>query len=483
MGSERLDIVVVGAGPAGYVAALRAGQLGLRVALVERAALGGVCLNRGCIPTITMREAALHARAIREAAAFGLLSGELVVDYAAVLKRRERVVARLRAGVQNLLRKQGVQLITGHGRLVGPAALEVLSGEDQPSRLLEAQTLVLATGSRPLDLEFPGSDHPRVIDSDGALSLADLPPRLLVLGGGAIGSEWSMNLARLGSRVTVAEIQPQLLPLEEPEVSHALAESMRREGIDVRAGTTAAAVEQTREGGLHVEFTGDSQPPVEVDYVLVAAGRLPLTDGLGSEELGLEQDALGFLSVDEDYRTNIPSILAVGDLTGEALRSHVAMRQGTLAVERLAGLRPRPLHKERIPVITFTDPEVAHVGLGEAEARGRGMDVVTGLFPYAAAGRGVVMGAESGLTKVVAESATGRLVGLHVIGPHAGELVGQGVLALEMGSTLEDLASLTRSHPTLWETIGEAAQVALGRPLHLPLPRSRAGRPAKPRRP
>jgi dihydrolipoamide dehydrogenase len=470
------DLLVVGSGPGGYLAALRASQLGMTATIVERAGLGGVCLNRGCIPTIAMRQAAVHAHHLRQAGTFGLRTDGLIVDYPALLKRRDRVVARLRGGVQSLLRHAGVEVIYGSARLTGPQQLQValapgakggtaLSGDSVGTRLLEAETIMLATGSQPVSLPIPGADLPGVVDSDGGLALREVPPRLLVVGGGAIGCEWSMNFARLGSQVVLLEIEPSILPLEEPELGRLLTERMRREGIRVRAGTTPVAIEKVA-SGLRVELGGAEPGTLEVDIVLVVAGRLSDTTDLGLDNAGLAPDEQGFLRVDEYCRTAQSSIVAIGDLTGVALRSHVAGRQGVLAVERLAGLDPPPIRRDRIPLVTYSDPEVASVGLREAEARDAGIDLVTGAFSLAASGRAIAMGEEGGLVKVVAERSSGSLLGVHMVGPHAGELIGQAALALELGAKLEDLSSMPRSHPTLWENLGEAALAALGRPLH-----------------
>jgi dihydrolipoamide dehydrogenase len=472
----RLDIAVVGSGPGGYIAALRAAQLGMKVALVERAALGGVCLNRGCIPTIAMRQAAIYAHHARKGAALGVFSDNLRVDYPALLKRRDRVVARLRGGVQSLLRHAGVQVHYGTAQLAGPHTLHVtlapggkggaaVPGPPAGELLLETEYVLLASGSRPIPLSIPGGDLPGVIDSDGGLALREIPRRLLVVGAGAIGCEWSMNFARLGSGVTLVEIGPSILPLEEPEVSAILTGRMLREGMAVRSGTSPAAIEQTARG-LRVHLAGAEETEVEVDQVLVAAGRAPRPEQLNLAAAGLTADAEGFVPVDERCRTAAPSVLALGDLTGLALRSHVAARQGVIAVESAAGLEPKPIRTDRMPLVTYSDPEVASVGLREGAAREGGLDVVTGTFSLSASGRAIAMAEDAGLVKVVSERSSGRLLGAHMVGPHAGELIGQAVTALELGATLDDLASMLRSHPTLWENLGEAALAAMGRPLH-----------------
>jgi len=466
------DLAIIGAGPGGYVAALRAAQLGMTVTLVERGALGGVCLNRGCIPTKAMLQAAALAHEIRRAGEFGLVvSHPVTVDYPAVLARRDAVVGKLRNGVKGLLRHAKVDVVSGTASFLAATTISVTPGTASGAgaaatpEQMRAGHIIVATGSRPMTLALPGADHPRVIDSDGALALTGVPARLLVVGGGAVGCEWSTIFSRLGSEVTLVELLPTLLPREEPELSTVLTRALAHDGVTVKTGTSLVAVTEVA-GGLRVELSGADAASLEVDYVLMAAGRMPNSEGLALEAAGVRLDPKGWITTDRWLCTNVPSVLAIGDVTGQALLAHVASRQGIVAVEKLAGLSPTPVRADRIPSVTYTDPEVASVGLSEARAREAGLTVQVGTFPFTASGRALASGVENGLVKVVAEARFGRVLGVHLVGAHVGELLAEAVLALELEATLDELTSVIRAHPTLSETIGEAALAAGGHALH-----------------
>lgn len=476
----KTELAIVGAGQGGYVAALRAAQLGMQVTLVEHAHLGGVCLNRGCIPTKAMVQSALVAHEARRAGEFGVLIDRTVeIDYAAMLDRRDTVVKRLRNGVRGLLKSQKVQVVAGRATFTGPTTLAIEPvpadiGAGKSATLAEPQTLeadhiIVATGSRPLVLPVPGVPHPRVLDSDGALALAAVPSSIVVVGAGAVGCEWSQIFARLGAKVSLVEMLPSVLPRSEADVSTVLAKSLESEGIAIHTETTVAGIAE-RDGELEVRLVrsdGGSEETVTAEYVLVAAGRGPLTEGLGLEAAGVRTDAKGWIVTDEYQVTNVPSTLAIGDVTGRALLAHVASRQGIVAVERLAGLSPEPVRDDRVPTITYTDPEVAGVGLTEAQARERDPSVLSGRFVLSANGRAVAQGADRGVVKVIADSRYGRVLGVHMVGAHMGEMLGEAALALELEATLDELASVIRSHPTLSEAVGEACLAAQGRPLHI----------------
>jgi dihydrolipoamide dehydrogenase len=478
------DLAIVGAGPGGYVAALRAAQLGMKVCLIERDALGGVCLNRGCIPTKAMLQTAALLDEFRHAQKFGVtVTGEVTVDYPAAVARRDGVVAQLTKGVQGLLKHAGVDVVYGTAAFTGPTSLAVTlrpaasdgagtSGDsgaadaEEAVETVAAAHIMIATGSKPVRFPVPGADLAGVIDSDGALALRAVPSRLLVVGGGAVGCEWSTVFSRFGSQVTLVEMLPTLLPRVEPELSRILTGTMTKGGITVHTGTSVAAVTQTADG-LLVALTGAHAGTVVVDNVLVAAGRGPLTEGLDLPAAGVATDGRGWIPVDRYQRTNIPSVLAIGDVTGRALLAHVASRQGIVAVEKLAGLIPDPVRDDRIPAVTYTDPEVASVGLTEADARERGLTVQIGTFPFAASGRALASGVQTGLVKIVADCAYGRVLGVHLIGAHVGELLAEAALALDLEATVDELSAVIRAHPTLSETIGEAALAVRGHALHV----------------
>lgn len=476
----KTDLAVIGAGPGGYVAALRAAQLGMQVAVVESAHLGGVCLNRGCIPTKAMLRTAAAAHEARHAERFGvMIDAPVRIDYAAALAHRDAVVARLKNGVRGLLRHGKVQIVPGRAAFAGPRTLVVEPvpndiGAGRSAALaqtvtLEADHIIIATGSRPLVLPVPGADLPRVLDSDGALALTSVPSSIVVVGAGAVGCEWSQIFARLGASVTLVEMLPAVLPREDGDLSAEIAKALKAEGVAIHTGTSITAVKDL---GSEVEvqlvqLAAGSTSAVTAEYVLIGAGRGPLTDGLELEAAGVDTDAKKWVTTDEYQRTNVPSILAVGDVTGRALLAHVASRQGIVAVEKLAGLSPEPVRDDRIPSVTYTDPEVASVGLTEAQARERQSDVKVGKFPLSANGRAVAQGTERGLVKVVADPRFGQILGVHMVGPHAGDMLAEAVLALELETTLDEFTAVIRSHPTLSEAVGEAGLAAQGRALHV----------------
>lgn len=467
------DIAVVGSGPGGYVTALRAAQLGLEVGLVEERELGGVCLNRGCIPTKAMLEVAALVHQARAATESGLLvEGAPAVDYAAALKHRDRVVKRLMKGVAGLLEHAGVAVHEGRATLARPGTLSVAAtggSSTSEETTIPATSIVIATGSVPAPPPVPGAHHPRVLDSDGALALDHVPHRLIVLGGGAIGCEWSTIFSRLGSQVTLIEMLPSLLPRTEPELGRLLAKTLQTEGVDIRTNTTLESIEGDDER-VRVVLAGDgaagSEETIDADYVLTAVGRMPNTAGLGLEAAGVDTGTGGWIEIDQYCRTSAASVYAIGDVTGGPLFAHVASRQGVIVAETLAGLSPKPIRVDRIPAVTFTDPEIAGVGLTEDEAADKGFDVQVGRFPLSASGKAVAIGHDTGMVKIVAERRFGRVLGCHIAGPNAGDLLAEAVLALDLEATLAELTSVIRSHPTLSEAVGEAAMAAEGGALH-----------------
>jgi dihydrolipoamide dehydrogenase len=504
---ETFDLVVVGGGPGGYPAAIRAAQLGLKTALVEKERPGGVCLNWGCIPTKAMLRSAEVLETMQHSAEYGVLADNVRLDYSAVVKRKERVTKTLTDGVASLLKANGVTVVNGHARFVGPTAVEVVAvGEaplgaggplynappapdGRPQARLEGRSLIVATGSTPVLLPIPGIDLPGVVSSDGAFLLGEVPRRIVIIGASAVGAEWATMFNAFGSEVTMVELLPTLLPAEDEDMGRTLARSFTKRGIKVQTGRTVSEITQVAggkggKGGkrattLQVTVTDpDGQHPtqVETDVVLVGVGRRPNTDGLDLERAGVATNARGWVEVDDRLRTNVPGVHAIGDVTGKVLLAHVASHQGLVAAAVLAG------HDERIdyrvvPAATFTHPEVASVGLTEAEAAEAGHDVVVGRFPFTALGRAQTYGSTEGLVKVVAEKRYGEVLGVHIIGPSASDLIPEGVLAMHLEATLDDIADTIHAHPTLGESTMEATMVALGLPVHTAPPRtSRSGR-------
>lgn len=471
----KADLVIVGGGPAGYVAALRAAQLGAGVVLLEGAEVGGTCLNRGCIPTKALLAVAHTVESLRQAGRLGVRVEGWSLDLPAVRRHRERAVRTLRGGVEKLLRDAGVRVVAGWGRLSGPGRVEVHAGPapaagggrapraPEPADVLEARNVLLAPGSLPAAPQGLAAEG--LWDSDAAQRLEKVPERLAVIGGGPVGVEFADLYAALGARVTLVEVLPRLLPREDADLGAALARALERRGVAVHVGTRVAGLEGDGGGGFRLKLEGDGAPPVvEADAVLVAVGRRPNVAALGLESVGLPA---GWVAVDEAMRTAVPGLLAAGDVTGRHLLAHAASAQGIVAVEAAFGHRPR-LRMDLVPACVFTRPEVASVGLSEEAARSQGRDVVVGRFPFSANGRAAAEGEREGFVKVVAEAGTGRLLGAHVLGPGASALVHEAALAIAAGLGLDDVEGVIHAHPTFSEALPEACLAAAGRPLHGP---------------
>jgi dihydrolipoamide dehydrogenase len=472
MGNEvQADLMVLGAGPGGYTAAFRAADLGKSVVLVERhSSLGGVCLNVGCIPSKTllhMAEVIDSASELREA---GIDFGEPRLDLGAIRARKNAVVKTLTRGLSGLARQRGVRVLTGMGSFESPNRLSVESSEGTTSVAFESA--VVAAGSRAAKIPgFPEED-PRLMDSTAALEIEEIPDRLLVIGGGIIGLEMATIYAALGSEVTVVEILGSLMAEADPDLVRPLEERVRKRYAGVFLETRVTAVEARAEG-LRVSFAGrDAPPPGLFDRVLVAVGRTPNGARIGADRAGVTVDERGFIPVDEKRRTNVTHIFAIGDITGPPLLAHKAVHEGRVAAEVIAGL-PAAYDPRAVPSVAYTDPEIAWMGLSETEAEKRGIAVEKASFPWAASGRALAVGRKEGLTKLLFSSESRLLLGAGIVGPNAGELIGEAVLALEMGADAEDIALTIHAHPTLSETLGLAAEIAEGTITDLYLPRRR----------
>jgi dihydrolipoamide dehydrogenase len=490
---QDFDLAIIGGGPGGYVAAIRAAQLGLRTALVEKERPGGVCLNWGCIPTKAMLRSADVLETVQHAADYGVLADNVGLDYSVVLKRKDKIVKGLTDGVAGLLRGNKVTVLGGHARFTGPRTVEVVpTGEaplgpggplynaapapdGSPTATVAAREVVIATGSTPAMLPIPGIDLPGVITSDGAFLLPEVPRRILIVGGSAVGAEWASMFDAFGSEVTIVELLPSLVPLEDADIGRALGQSFTKRGINVQTARTVAAIEQGDGGALRVTTTkadGGDEQQAEADVVLIGVGRKPNTAGLDLEKTGVATDRRGFIEVDEQLRTSVEGVRAIGDVTGKVLLAHVASHQGLVAVGNIAGHGERMDYKA-VPAATFTHPEVASVGLSEAAAKEAGHDVVVAKFPFAALGRAQTYGNTEGFLKIVAESKYREVLGVHIIGPEASDLIPEGTLTMALEGTLDDIANTIHAHPTLGEGTMESAMVALGLPVHIGPPRRR----------
>jgi dihydrolipoamide dehydrogenase len=461
----RVDVVVLGAGPGGYTAAFRAADLGKRVALVERdAALGGVCLNVGCIPSkalLHLAEVVVEARAL---ARHGVELGPPRFDLARIRAFKDGVVKRLTGGLVALAKRRGVEVVRGSGVFEGPRALRVEAADGE--RRIAFEHAIVAAGSRPVRL--PGlPDDPRVLDSTSALELGGVPEHLLVVGGGIIGLEMASVYHALGSRIVVVELLDELLSGVDRDVVRPLQKTIESRYEKIRLGTKLVSVEAHADG-LHAAFDGPGGPASDrFDAVLVAVGRRPNADLIGREAAGIELDAAGFVRVDGERRTSAPHVFAVGDVAGPPLLAHKAMHEGRVAAEVIAGL-PARFDAAAIPGVAYTDPEVAWTGLSEAEAAREGRELRRAVFPWSASGRALGIDRSEGLTKLLLDPESGRILGAAIVGRNAGELISELGLAIEMGADAEDVALTIHPHPTLAETVGLAAEVATGTVTDLP---------------
>jgi len=456
---------VLGAGPGGYTAAFRAADLGKRVVLVERdATLGGVCLNVGCIPSkalLHLAEVVVEARAL---AAHGVEFGPPSFDLARIRAFKDGVVERLVTGLAGLAKRRGVEVVRGSGAFTGPNAL-LVEGPDG-ARSVAFEHAIVAVGSRPVRLpDLP--DDPRVLDSTGALALEGVPERLLVVGGGIIGLEMAAVYHALGSRITVVELLGELLAGADRDVVRPLEQTIASRYEKILLETKLASLE-ARSDGLHAVLEGRKESSRErFDAALVAVGRRPNTDAIGIESVGIELDAAGFVPVDAERRSAVPHVFAIGDATGPPMLAHKAMHEGKVAAEVISG-QPSSFDASSIPSVAYTDPEVAWTGLTEAAAGERGIPVRKALFPWSASGRALGMGRSEGITKLLLDPDSGRIVGAGIAGRNAGELIAELGLAIEMGADAEDVALSIHPHPTLSETVGLAAEVATGTVTDLP---------------
>ena len=461
------DVVVVGGGPGGYVAAIRAGQLGLRTACIEADKLGGVCLNIGCIPTKALLSSALMVNELRHAGGHGITFDGFTADLGPAQKRSRSVAAKLSNGVSFLLKKNKVAHIEGYGRLLGGGRVEVDNkGEKQ---VISARDIIIATGSRPRSLPFLQIDEERIWSSTGALFQDNAPETLVVVGAGAVGMEFADIYNAYGSKVTVIEALDRVLPLEDKDSSRTVAMAFKKRKMDI---FTSARVESTEavDDGVVISFSDKRGKAhrLEVDYVLSAVGRIPNTEDIGLEAAGVKVTERGnFVVVDEAMRTSVPGIWAVGDCAGQQLLAHKGMHEGVVAAEHIAGVGHHTVDYANVPNCTYCHPEVASVGLTEEQAREKGLDIEVGKFPWAGNGRALAAGDSTGFVKVIRDKRYSEVVGAHIVGPHATELIAEFVMARHLESTVEEIDLAMHPHPTLSEAVAEGALGALGRPLHI----------------
>ncbi len=468
---EEKEILIIGGGPGGYVAAIRAAQLGGKVTLVEKEELGGTCLNWGCMPTKALLRGVELLEALATGKDFGIQVGEVSVDFSRLLARKDRVVKTLVSGVAGLMKANGVEVVKGQAKLLSPQGIEVLNGQGGRESY-RARKIVLATGSLSADLPIPGARGPNVIDSNGALQLTQVPESMVIIGAGPIGLEFGTIFAALGSRVTILEMMNQILPTEDPEVASALERSLRHFKIQTYTGCQVQEIREGAEGKSRVlARTEKGDMAWEAQKVLLAVGRKANFDGLGLPQAGVRFHKKG-IEINEKMETNIPEIYAIGDVTGQVLLAHFAMAQGTVAAENALGHEAR-LERRVIPRCVYTLPEVAAVGMTEREAQEAGYKLKIGRFPFAGNGKATILGERTGMVKMVTEAQYGEILGVHIFGPHATDLIGEAVLAMRLEGTAADVARAIHPHPTLTEPMMEAALDVAGEAIHIPPPKKR----------
>jgi dihydrolipoamide dehydrogenase len=465
--AEQFDVTVIGSGPGGYVAAIRAGQLGLKVAIVEKdKRLGGTCTLRGCIPTKQLLMSAHIYEQMQHAADFGVQASAIQLAFADVQKRKEKVVMKNSKGIEFLMKKNKCTVFKGSGRLALPGKVEV-TGEDGSKQKIQTNNIIIATGSVVRPIAGFDTDGKQVVNSDHILELTKVPKSLIVMGCGAVGVEFASVYSRFGAETTIVELLPRLMPLEDEELSAELARSFRKRGLKSQVDTKLDKMEKSDKGVVVSGRTSKGEDVrLEAEMLLVAVGRMPFTEGLGLEKTKIKVER-GFIQVDEYQQTAEKGVYAIGDVIPTPLLAHLASKEGIVAVEHLAGKNPQPINLRRVPNCTYCDPEIGSVGLTEAKAREQGYDVKVGKFPFSASGKARIIGEEEGFAKIVAEKKYDEILGVHIIGPHATELIAEACVAMQLESTAAELGRTMHAHPTVSEAVMEAAEGAEGMAIHI----------------
>lgn len=468
MPTEQFDLTIIGSGPGGYVAAIRAAQLGLKTAIVEKdKRLGGTCTLRGCIPTKQLLMSAHVYEQMKHAADFGVEATGIQLAFANVQKRKDKVVTKNSKGIEYLMKKNKIWAFSGMAKLALPGKIEVTSG-DGKKETINSKNVIIATGSvvRPI----PGfeTDGERLVNSDHILELKEVPRSLIVMGAGAVGVEFASLYSRFGAETTLVELLPRLVPLEDEEVSKELEKSFRKRGIKAQVDTRLEKLERKEKSVVVMGKTSKGEDvKLEAEMLLVAVGRMPYTEGLGLEGTKIRVEK-GFIQVDEYQQTGEKGIYAIGDVVPTPLLAHLASKEGILAAEHIAGHKnARPINLRLVPNCTYCDPEVASVGLTEAKARELGYEVKVGRFPFSASGKARILGEEEGFVKIISEPRYDEILGVHIIGPHATELIAEACVAMQLESTAEELGRTMHAHPTVSEAVMEAAENVHGLAVHI----------------
>jgi len=457
----KVDLAVLGGGPGGYVASIRASKMGLKTAVIERDYLGGVCMNCGCIPTKTLYHVAFILNEIKKAKDFGIDVSEPKLDFKKTMARKDQIIEMQRKGLQSHFKKNNIELIKGSGRIIARDRVAVRTLDSQEIEV-EAKNIIIATGSsaanvKPFDLSEKG-----VVDNAGILSIEEIPKSLLIIGGGVIGSEFANIFSSFGTKVTMIELLPRILSTEDEDVSKVIYNVFRKKGIEIFTDTIVEKVEKSGDDFICTASGGNK---ITADKVLISVGRRPNSSGIGIEKAGVEVDQKGYIKVDSHLKTNIDGIYAVGDIIGGLQLAHVASKEGKIAAENIAG-KNKEMDYSIVPWAVFTSPEIGTVGINEAQARKKNMKVRTGIFPFSSSGKAYISGETEGFIKVVTDSETGEILGAQMIGPRASDLVHEVAVAMKGEMLVDDLASTIHSHPTFSEAVMEAAEDCFGIATH-----------------
>lgn len=461
MDKKRFDLIVIGAGPGGYVAAIRAAQKGKSVCLVEKGFLGGVCLNVGCIPTKTLLANAQIMHKIHMAEEYGIITGPVMFDFMKMKTRKDGVVEKIRKSLGGLLQANKIVIMQGKAEFLSPTEVKVIG---QDNALITSESIIIATGSEPLDIPAFPCDHKRVLNSSSVLELTELPKSMAIIGGGYIGCEFASLYVEFGVKVIILEALPSILSLQGKAVADALSNSFTKKGVEVRTGVMVEGIDRT-ETGVSIRIKG--HPPVETDLALVAVGRKVNTQGLGLEKAGVKTNEKGAILINDKMETNVPGIYAIGDVTGQFLLAHVASHQGLVAADNATG-KEMHMHYNAVPAVIFTTPEIATVGMTLEQAKDAGYDAVAGKFPFQALGKSIATMDVEGFAQVISDRKTGQILGAQVVGHEAATLIAEMALAINNELTLECVTDTIHAHPTVAEAWLEAALLANETPIHMP---------------
>ncbi|MFQ5997405.1 MAG: dihydrolipoyl dehydrogenase [Dehalococcoidales bacterium] len=458
------DLVIIGGGPAGYVAAIRAAQLGGKVTLIEMDALGGTCLNRGCVPSKSLLHSVELFQSMKNAEQYGIKATDVSIDLVKMQANKNKIVSTLVAGVQSLLTGNKVEVIKGRAKLTPSRQVEIDSGQE-PKQTVQARKIILAAGGKPIKLPIPGADSTEgIINAENILDLDYIPKSLLMIGGGVIGVEMANILAKLGCKVSIVEMLPHILPMEDTELTSILGRALKEDGVQLYEGTKVSSIEDSAGGKSITVSDGATEKKLEAEVVAIAVGYCPNVDELGLDEAGVATDK-GAIQVNQHMQTSVPNIYAAGDVIGGMMLAYVAMEEGVIAAENALG-KNSTIDYQAVPRCTFTLPELAGVGLTEEEATAQGYQIQVGKFPFSANGMATILGERRGLVKIITETKYGQILGVHIIGPRATELIAEATLAMKLEASPQEIVATIHAHPTLSEALREAALDVSGETIH-----------------